>query len=167
MRGMAWSTAADLLRDLVNWEHTQPLPGRHWPWHDDVLPFEGIQHNAATPVAVIDGARVSARRALWVAVWGELPADVDLTGSCAVPSCVRPAHGHVLPIVGRPIPGLHPHVPLSLLRWDAAWGGRGAERRGRTDLRGRHVPLEERRRPASSGVDQLLELLDLGERPGP
>jgi len=163
---MAWSSAPDLLRDLVAWEHAQALPGGHWPWDPAVLPFAGIQQNAGTPVAVIAGARVSVRRHLWVAVWGELPDDVDLTGSCAVPSCVRPAHGHVLPMVGRPVQDLphdvHAEVPVSLLRWDAAWGGRGAERRGRLDLQGRHVPVEERRR---SGVADLLELLDLGERP--
>lgn len=159
---MAWTSAAELLRDLVAWEHAQALPGGHWPWDPDVLPFPGVQQNAGTPVAVIDGARVSVRRHLWVAVWGELPEEVDLTGSCAVPSCVRPAHGHVLPVVGRPVQGLDPDVPVALLRWDAAWGGRGAERRGRLDLLGRHVPVEDRRR---SGVARLLELLDLGERP--
>jgi len=163
---MAWSSAADLLRDLVAWEHRQALPGGHWPWDPDVLPFAGIKHNRATPIGVIAGDHVSVRRALWVAVWGELPDDVTLTGSCVVETCVRPAHGHVLPAVGRPLPDLrhdvHEDVPVALLRWDAAWGGRGAERRGRTDLLGRHVPVEERRR---SGVADLLQLLDLGERP--
>lgn len=168
---MAWDSAADLLRDLVAWEAGTTEPGGHWPW-DERQGFRPVECTVrGTPVARIGGERVSVRRALWVAVWGALPADVRVGGVCAEPGCVRPAHGHVDLVAGRADPHRHHDVPASIIRWDRAWPGQAGERRGRRlDVRRRAI---ERRRPgselvaaiAAARVDPVTDLVGLGEHP--
>lgn len=191
---MAWDTTADLLRDLVAWEHRTAPYGGHWPWIPDLLRDvppgahlgdPGVIHdpvetnNGGTPVARVAGHRVSVRRALWLAVWGELPDRVRIVGACAEPACVRPVHGHVDVVVGRNDPRQDDDVPLALLRWDAAWPGTAGERRGQTGLDGvqrtRRRRQQERRVPGSSmaaaaalavsGRHRVGDLADLGEQP--
>lgn len=164
---MAWDTAADLLRDLVAAEHRHAPYGGHWPWDERL----GIQPTevttGGTPVARIAGARLSVRRVLWVAVWGELPDDVRLLRTCVEPVCVRPVHGHTALTVGRSDPHRadDPNaVPASMIRWDAAAPPAG-ERRGRTTTSGARLHHGERRHTARAGM-VTADLAGLGEHPG-